>query len=124
MKMNGDELENDEKTSRFIKNGLIKDELPASFNQRLMQKIRQEKLPKREFKFFGLKPAYALAALLIILSLAFFLAAPHKNKTTVIIPEQTAVSLTNEDHREVENILLVSNGAGEDEVLTDLFAQD
>lgn len=119
--MRDDEFENIEKTSQFIKNGLIKDELPDSFNQQLMQKIRQEDLTKPEFSFFGLRPAYVLATLLVILSIAIFLIAPFKNKTTIIIPQQTAIYFTDEDHREVENILLVSNNTGEDEALIDLF---
>lgn len=122
--MNNDEFENIEKTSQFIKNGLIKDELPASFNQRLMQKIRQKELRMQEFSFFGLRPAYALATILIILSLVFFFFAPFKNKTTIIIPQQTAIYFTDEDHHEVENIFLTSNTIGEDETLIDLFANN
>lgn len=122
--MNKSEFENFGKNSRFIKNGLIKDELPASFNQQLMRKIREENAPRPEFTFFGLRPVYAMITLLLILSIAIFFIAPFKNKTITVIPNQTAVSLTDEDHKAVENILLTSNGTGEDEVLVDLFANN
>jgi len=119
--MNKDEFENFEKNSQFIKNGIIKDELPASFNQQLMRKIRKEDALKPEFTFFGLRPVYAMVTLLLILSIAIFFIAPFKNKTITTIPNQTAISFTDEDHLAVENILLASNGTGEDEVLMDLF---
>lgn len=111
-----------------IKNMFIKGTLPASFNQKLMRKIRQEKEETRRpvFAFFAPRLAYALAGVLIILCLAFFFLAPPKHKTDIAVApqQQIAVVFTDDDHNEAEKIFLVSNGSNEDDALIELFSNN
>ncbi|MFH1454595.1 MAG: zf-HC2 domain-containing protein [Armatimonadota bacterium] len=119
------ELEVLKRVSSSVKQGIIKDSLPSSFNQKLMSKIRSKKESKPSFSFFGLKPAYAFAAILIIFGIFIFFFTPVKDK--FINPKQPEVVayFTETENQQAENIFLVShNDSTEEEALIDLFADD
>lgn len=120
------EFERLKKTARTVKDHLVKDKLPESFNQRLMKKIQEPCTSRFSFKIFIPRLAYTVVVILILLGIVFYV--PIKEKFAFKPAkqiEQTVVYFTQSDHQEAEKIFLVSSNDVEDEeVLINLFAEN